>query len=249
MSKNTKRAAIPKQGGIQTPKRCCANLQTSSTSFLKTKMMKTLYKMQEGNWKDQYLQQYRESHHSWPPRAQNAGGRPTQKAGGELTCLNSKTCLFEAEGEQRLISYQDPERGYHSMYLCGLVRTPIPVPKAMKIPAAKAAIDKKWDKLKNLSTWSESKVRAKADVTHEAQHKQAFSTCRNVDGLMPLETLRVGRALAKVQRTSRALRRQFQRRHRMTRNIRSTRRIRISDHRSKISGHDFPSTWNGWRSK
>ena len=52
------------------------------------------------------------------------------------------------------------------------------------------------NKLKNLWVWSES-------------------TSRIVDGLVPFEALRVGRVLAKVQRTSRASRRRCQRRRTM----------------------------------
>ena len=32
--------------------------------------------------------------------------------------------------------------------------------QAMKIPDARAAVDKEWDKLKNKPTWQESKFRA-----------------------------------------------------------------------------------------
>ena len=51
----------------------------------------------------------------------------------------------------------------------GLVHTPIPIPKAMKMPGAKAAVNKEWHKLNNLPVWSEYEVRAKTDVIHEAQ--------------------------------------------------------------------------------
>ena len=39
------------------------------------------------------------------------------------------------------------------MYHCGLV--PIPIPKAMKAPAAEVAVDKEESKLKNLPAWSD----------------------------------------------------------------------------------------------
>ena len=38
----------------------------------------------------------------------------------------------------------------------------------MKIPDAKAG-DKEWDKLKNLRTWQESKVKSKQDVIEQTQ--------------------------------------------------------------------------------
>ena len=56
------------------------------------------------------------------------------------------------------------------MYHYGLVRAPIPIPKAMKLPAAKSAVDKAWDGLENLPEWSESTFRGKAEVTHEDEN-------------------------------------------------------------------------------
>ena len=47
----------------------------------------------------------------------------------------------------------------------------------MKRPAAKAAADKEWHKLKkNLPAWSDSEVLAKADVIPEAQKTVHFET-------------------------------------------------------------------------
>ena len=54
-----------------------------------------------------------------------------------------------------------------------LVQTSIPMPQAMKIPAAKAAVDKEWDKLEKISAWSLTKVRSKSVVIDEARTKGA----------------------------------------------------------------------------
>ena len=37
----------------------------------------------------------------------------------------------------------------------------IPMPQAMKIPAAKAAVDKEWETLEKFSAWNLTKVRSK----------------------------------------------------------------------------------------
>ena len=58
------------------------------------------------------------------------------------------------------------------MHHCVLFYTPIPVPKAIKIPAAKAAVNIEWSNLNTLPAWSESQVRANADVTHEDQNNK-----------------------------------------------------------------------------
>ena len=46
-----------------------------------------------------------------------------------------------------------------------------PIPQAMKIPAAKAAVDKEWEKLEKIPAWDLTKVRNKSDVIDEARTK------------------------------------------------------------------------------
>ena len=43
------------------------------------------------------------------------------------------------------------------------------MPQAMKIPAAKAAVDKEWEKMEKISAWILTKVRSKKDVIDEAR--------------------------------------------------------------------------------
>ena len=45
----------------------------------------------------------------------------------------------------------------------------VPMPQAMKISAAKAAVDKEWDKLEKISAWNPTKVRSKKEVIDEAR--------------------------------------------------------------------------------
>ena len=47
------------------------------------------------------------------------------------------------------------------------------MPQAMKIPAAKAAVDKEWEKLEKISAWNLTKVRSKKDVIDDARTKGA----------------------------------------------------------------------------
>ena len=49
----------------------------------------------------------------------------------------------------------------------------ISMPQAMKIPAAKAAVDKEWEKLEKISAWNLTKVRSKKEVIDEARTKGA----------------------------------------------------------------------------
>ena len=47
------------------------------------------------------------------------------------------------------------------------------MPQAMKIPAAKAAVDKEWEKLEKFSAWNLTNVRSKKEVIDEARTKGA----------------------------------------------------------------------------
>ena len=43
------------------------------------------------------------------------------------------------------------------------------MPQAMKFPAAKAAVDKEWEKLGKIPAWNLTKVRSKKEVIDEAR--------------------------------------------------------------------------------
>ena len=60
-------------------------------------------------------------------------------------------------------------KGENSLQHCDLVHKFIPMPQAMKIPAAKAAVDKEWEKLEKISAWNLTKVRSKKEVIDEAR--------------------------------------------------------------------------------
>ena len=60
-------------------------------------------------------------------------------------------------------------KGENSLQHYKLVYNFIPMPQAMKIPAAKAAVDKEWEKLERISAWNLTKVRSKKEVIDEAR--------------------------------------------------------------------------------
>ena len=62
-------------------------------------------------------------------------------------------------------------RGDNSLQHLNLVHKFIPMPQAMKIPAAKAAVDKEWEKLEKIPAWNLRKVRGKSEVIDEARTK------------------------------------------------------------------------------
>ena len=60
-------------------------------------------------------------------------------------------------------------KGENSVQHNNLVHKFIPMPQAMKIPAAKAAVDKEWEKLEKISAWNVTKIQSKKQVIDEAR--------------------------------------------------------------------------------
>ena len=92
------------------------------------------------------------------------------------------TCILEADESTSLRmgnsvphNHEDHIAGKseNSLQHYNLVHRFIPMPQAMKIPAAKAAVDKKWEKLEKISAWNLTKVRSKKEVIEEARTKGA----------------------------------------------------------------------------
>ena len=95
------------------------------------------------------------------------------------TKLKTKlACILEADESTRLRmgnsvpNYHEDQiagKGENSLQHQNLVHKFIPMPQAMKIPAAKAAVDKDWEKLEKISAWNLTKVRSKKEVIDEAK--------------------------------------------------------------------------------
>ena len=72
-------------------------------------------------------------------------------------------CILEADESTRMrMGNSEPPnhedhiagKGENSLQHYNLVHKFIPMPQAMKIPAAKAAVDKEWEKLEKISAWN-----------------------------------------------------------------------------------------------
>ena len=99
---------------------------------------------------------------------------------GEIRGKTKLACILEASEstrlrmEESLPNYHEDhiqERGDNSLQHYNLVHKFIPMPQAMKIPAAKAAVDKEWEKLQKIPAWDLTKVRNKSEVIDEARTK------------------------------------------------------------------------------
>ena len=82
--------------------------------------------------------------------------------------MNPQECVWETRYHQiTKIILQEKEE--NSLQHYNLVHKFIPLPHAMKILAAKAAVDKEWEKLEKFSAWNLTKVRSKKEVIDEAR--------------------------------------------------------------------------------
>ena len=87
-------------------------------------------------------------------------------------------CILEADESTRLrVGESLPNhhedhiagKGDNSLRHYNLVHKFIPMPQAMQIPAAKAAVDKECEKSEKISAWNLTKVRSEKEVIDEAR--------------------------------------------------------------------------------
>ena len=100
----------------------------------------------------------------------NCGIGASNKTRTKLACF-LEACESTRLGESLPNHHEDhiAGKGNNSLQLYNLVHKFIPMPQAMKIPAAKAAVDKEWEKLEKISAWNLTKVRSKKEVIDEAR--------------------------------------------------------------------------------
>ena len=100
-------------------------------------------------------------------------------SGGSDKNKTKLACILEANESTRMRMGNSIPSNHHEDHIAGkgnnslqhynLVHKFIPVPQAMKIPAAKTAVDKECEKLKKISAWNLTQVRSKKEVIDEAR--------------------------------------------------------------------------------
>ena len=91
-----------------------------------------------------------------------------------FACILESSECTRMRMEESLPKYHEDHiagKGDNSPQHCNLVQKFIPVPQAMKILAAKASVDKEWEKLEKIPAWDITKVRNKSEVIDEARTK------------------------------------------------------------------------------
>ena len=141
---------------------------------LRTRNSRRPSRMLARNWK-----------HQWLPLCLARSARTIRIVGMVINPIKIKSklaCILEASESTRLRMgeslpnhHEDhiAGKGDNSLQHYNLVHKFIPMPQAMKIPAAKAAVDKEWEKLEKISAWNLTKVRSKKEVIDEARTKGA----------------------------------------------------------------------------
>ena len=108
-----------------------------------------------------------------------------------MLCKTSKTCKHgetrsktnDLTSESTRVRMEESSPNFHEDHIAGrgdnslqhqnLVHKFIPMPQAMKIPAAKAAVVKEWEKLEKIPAWDMTKVRNNSEAIDEARTKGA----------------------------------------------------------------------------
>ena len=107
---------------------------------------------------------------------ENCGSGESKKVKSKLACiLEASESTRLRMGESLPTHHEDHIAGKedNSLQHYNLVHKFIPMPLAMKIPAAIAAVDEEWEKLEKISAWNLTKVRSKKEVIDEARTKGA----------------------------------------------------------------------------
>ena len=102
----------------------------------------------------------------------NCGSGASNKIKTRLACIleageSTRQCMGES-----LPNYHEDHiagKGDNSLQHYNVVHKFIPMPQAMKIPVAKAAVDKEWEKMEKIPAWNLTKVRSKKEVIDEAR--------------------------------------------------------------------------------
>ena len=132
-------------------------------------------------------------------------------SGGSNKIKTKLACILEADETTRLrMGNSEPSnhedhiagKGENSLQHYNLVHKCIPMPQALKIPAARAAVDKEWEKLEKISAWNLTKVRSKKEVIDEARTSIATVHFASLMDLCHLKNAELETKTPKIQRSS-----------------------------------------------
>ena len=132
----------------------------------------------------------------------------------DLTKLKTRlACILEAGESTRLRMGGESSPDHHEDHIAGkgnnslsqhnLVHKFIPMPQAVKIPAAKAVVDKECEKLEKVSAWNLTKVKGKKQVIDEVRTSGAKAHFASLKDTCHLQNVELEAKHQKIQRSSR----------------------------------------------
>ena len=170
---------------------------------LRTRSSKKPSGMLERNWKHQWLPLCLARH-----ARQARKGRPvarlmisSQNLRLSWKPVNPQECEWKNLHQISMRTILQ-EEGDNSLQQYNLVHQFIFVPQAMEIPAAKAAVDKEWEKLEKIPAWNLTKVRNKSEVLDEARTKVAKVHFASQMDICHLKNAKLETKAPNVQRSS-----------------------------------------------
>ena len=187
--------------------------EESISLTLRTWSSRTSSKMQGENWKHQWLQ---------PCLAKHARKTNMERPAARLMIsglnlriswkpMNPQECVWK-NLYRTIMRTLLQEKGDNSPQHYNLEHKFIPMHQEMKIPAAKAAVDKEWEKLDKIPAWDLTKVRYKSEVIEEARTKGIKVHFASLMDICHLKNAELVTKAPKIQRSSCTPRRYCKRR-------------------------------------
>ena len=168
---------------------------------LRTRNPKKPSRMLVRSWKNQWLllcpvNYEKELWEWWDPTKFRQNLRVLSKL------MNLRDCVREIRCRM-IIKTNITGKGENSLQQYNMIHKFIPMPQAMKIPTAKEAVDKEWEKLEKFSAWNLTKVRSKKEVIDEARSKGAkVHLASLMDRHLSSERCWIGAKTPEIQRSS-----------------------------------------------
>ena len=176
--------------------------EESVSLTLRTRSSKKPLGMQEQNWKRQWLPPCL-ARHARTVSMVRPVAKPMIKS--KLACILEASESTRMRMEESLPNHHEDHiagKGDNSLQHSNLVHKFSPMPEAMKIPSAKAAVDKEWEKLEKISAWDLTKVRSKKEVIDEARTSGATVRFASLMDICHLKNADLEAKHQKIQRSS-----------------------------------------------
>ena len=137
--------------------------------------------------------------------AKNCGSGASNKKKTKLACFSEASVSTRIGMVNSIPSNHEDHiagKGENSYQHYNLVHQFVPMLQAVKNPAAKAAVDKEWEKLEKISAWNLTKVCGKKEVIDEARTSDATVHFASLMDICHLKNAELEGKAPEIQRSS-----------------------------------------------